>query len=77
MKHRSRAPKPDAPVAPFADQRPEKTDERGTVTIIIQRRDGKSYVKGSLIRSLTVRDAKVSEVFPLVYRSLFGKDPEQ
>lgn len=69
--------KSDSQGAPFADQRGgAKPDEVGTITIIIQRREGRNYVPGALMRSITVRDTKVSEVHRVLYRALFGRDPE-
>jgi hypothetical protein len=62
--------------APFAAQRPEKPDEPGTVSVIIMRRNGRQHVKGALMRVVTVKDAKVSDVHGVVFRALFGTDPK-
>lgn len=62
----------EAAAAPFAAQREEKDDSVGNITVVIHRRKGKNYVKGSLIRSFTVKSTRVSEVAAIVEHALFG-----
>lgn len=54
--------------------RNEKKDDKITVAVHVTGRgeDGR-YAKGNIARGLTVRNAKVSEVFDVIEAALFGE----
>ena len=50
----------------------DRTDNAGTVTVSINQRKDGAAVKGSLARSFTIHDVKVSEVADVIEKALFG-----
>ncbi len=49
----------------------EKTDKEGKVIVFIAMRNGQKYLKGNITKTITVHDAKVSEVFEAIDEALF------
>ena len=54
-----------------------KKDDRGTVCITVSLRDRGRPVRGNRTRSISVSNARVSEVFEFLERSLFSDDSTQ
>lgn len=55
-----------------------KSDHRGSVAVSVNLRalnGATGYLKGNIGRALTVKGAKVSEVFAAIERALFGAKP--
>ena len=53
-----------------AGARKNLTDVRGTVQVLVRLQYGSPNQKGSLSRSLSLKDAKVSEVFKAIENTL-------
>lgn len=54
------------------DDTGEKTDDEGKVVINIFLREGSHAKKGNLIKSITIKDARVSDVYEHVKASFGG-----
>jgi hypothetical protein len=48
-------------------------DQRGSVVVKIMLTRGAAPIRGNIVRSFTVADAKVSEVADHIRRALFGE----
>lgn len=60
-------------------QRQTQTDLRGRVSVLVRLYDPskRAYLKGNLTRTISVKDATVSEVVAAVEQALFGEEDRQ
>ena len=54
-----------------SEKKSDRKDETGKVVVFVALRDGQKYRKGNVSRTITVHDAKVSEVSNAIEQALF------
>lgn len=51
-----------------------KPDETGTVVVSVCLKQGGKIVKGNLTKSVSIKNARVSDVFGDIHKCLFGQE---